>query len=160
MPRHAKTNRRLFLCGATRAAHGTTCSAFLGLRHIGGEPVKQDVVLVASEDTRTRLELADRLDWDDVPFHLASTAHEALEILSLLPSGTRLFVVLDFARRARARVMDGLRARGDLDVQLLLLHDAQEDGLTDDTVVEHVRRPAVPGYLYSLVERHANGLVA
>ena len=54
-----------------------------------------------------------------------------------------------------ARVMDMLRSRTDLDVQLLLLHDAQEDGLSDETVVEHVRRPAVPGYLYSLVERHA-----
>jgi hypothetical protein len=55
--------------------------------------------------------------------------------------------------------MDALRARTDLDVQLLLLHDAQEDGLTDDKVVEHVRRPAVPDYLYRLVERHANGAV-
>jgi hypothetical protein len=130
------------------------------LQSIGGEPVKQDVVLVASEDAKTRQELAERLDWDDVPFHLASTAHEALEVLRLLPPGTRLFVVLDFARRPRARVMDALRTRGDLDVQLLLLHDAQEDGLTHETVVEHVCRPAVPGYLYSLVERHANGLVA
>lgn len=116
-------------------------------------------MLVASEDGKTRQELAERLDWDDVPFHLASTAHEAVEILGLLQAGTRLFVVLDFERRPRARVMDALRARGDLDVQLLLLHDAQEDGLTDETVVEHVRRPAVPGYLYSLVERHANGAV-
>ena len=48
----------------------------------------------------------------------------------------------------------GASARGDLKVQLLLLHDAQEDGLTDDKVVEHVRRPAVADYLYSLVERH------
>jgi len=125
----------------------------------GGEPVKQDVVLVASEDAETRSELAERLDWDDVPFHLASTAHEALAIVGRLPADTRLFVVLDFQRRPRARVMDALRARTDLDVQLLLLHDAQEDGLTDDKVVEHVRRPAVPDYLYRLVERHANGAV-
>ena len=41
----------------------------------GGEPVKQDVVLVASENAETRQELAERLDWDDVPFHLASSAH-------------------------------------------------------------------------------------
>ncbi|HUM09808.1 MAG TPA: hypothetical protein VLT82_02560 [Myxococcaceae bacterium] len=122
--------------------------------------MKQDVVLVASENAETRQELAERLDWDDVPFHLASTGHEAVEILGLMRAGTRLFVVLDFERRPRARVMDALRARGDLDVQLLLLHDAQEDGLTDATVVEHVRRPAVAGYLYSLVERHANGAVA
>jgi hypothetical protein len=117
--------------------------------------VKQDVVLVASEDAETRRELAERLDWDDVPFHVAPSAQAALEIVSTLHCGTRIFVVLDFARRARARVMDALRARGDLDVQLLLLHDAQEDGLTDEKVVEHVRRPAVPGYLYSLVERHS-----
>jgi len=121
--------------------------------------VKQDVVLVASEDAETRSELAERLDWDDVPFHLASTAHEALATVGRLPADTRLFVVLDFQRRPRARVMDALRARTDLDVQLLLLHDAQEDGLTDDKVVEHVRRPAVPDYLYRLVERHANGAV-
>ena len=69
-------------------------------------------------------------------------------------------MVLDFQRRSRARVMDALRARGDLDVQLLLLHDAQDDGLTDEKVVEHVRRPAVARYLYSLVERHAHGAVA
>ena len=117
-------------------------------------------MLVASEDTETRSELAERLDWDDVPFYLASTAHEALAIVGRLPADTRLFVVLDFQRRPRARVMDALRARTDLDVQLLLLHDAQEDGLTDDKVVEHVRRPAVPDYLYRLVERHANGAVA
>jgi hypothetical protein len=117
--------------------------------------VKQDVVLVASEDAETRRELAERLDWDDVPFHLASSAHEAVHLVSRLSAGTRVFVVLDFARRPRARVMDMLRSRTDLDVQLLLLHDAQEDGLSDETVVEHVRRPAVPGYLYSLVERHA-----
>jgi len=120
----------------------------------GGEPVKQDVVLVASEDVRTRQELAERLDWDDVPFHLASSATEALAILGLLPAGTRLLVVLDFERRPRARVMDALRARSGLEVQLLLLHDAQEDGLSDEKVVEHVCRPAVPDYLYSLVERH------
>ena len=126
----------------------------------GGESVKQDVVLVASENAETRQELAERLDWDDVPFHLASSAHEALAVIGRLTAGTRLFVVLDFQRRPRARVMDNLRARTDLDVQLLLLHDAQEDGLTDDKVVEHVRRPAVAGYLYSLVERHANGAVA
>jgi hypothetical protein len=120
--------------------------------------VKQDVVLVASENAETRRELADRLDWDDVPFHLASTALEAVQALAFLPAGTRLFVVLDFSRRPRARVMDALRARGDLEVQLLLLHDAQEDGLTDEKVVEHVRRPAVPGYLYSLVERHSGAV--
>jgi len=112
------------------------------------------VVLVASEDAETRRELAERLDWDDVPFHLAPSAHQALQIVAGLPSGTRLLMVLDFERRPRARVMDALRARADLEVQLLLLHDAQEDGLTDEKVVEHVRRPAVPGYLYSLVERH------
>lgn len=95
-----------------------------------------------------------------MPFHLASSPDQALGILGLLPAGTRLLVVLDFERRARARVMDALRARSDLDGQLLLLHDAQEDGLTDDKVVEHVRRPAVPGYLYTLLERHANGAVA
>lgn len=117
-------------------------------------------MLVASTDAETRQELAERLDWDDVPFHLASTANEAAAAIRLLPASTRLFVVLDFERRARARVMDALRARSDLDVQLLLLHDAQEDGVTDEKVVEHVRRPAVPGYLYSLVERHANGAVA
>ena len=117
-------------------------------------------MLVASEDAETRQELAERLDWDDVPFQLASTAHEALDIVGRLPPDTRLFVVLDFQRRPRARVMDALRARSDLDVQLLLLHDAQEDGLTDEKVVEHVRRPAVPDYLYRLVERHANGAVA
>ncbi|HTS79231.1 MAG TPA: hypothetical protein VMH40_01415 [Myxococcaceae bacterium] len=116
--------------------------------------MKQDVVLVASEDVRTRQELAERLDWDDVPFHLASSATEALAILGLLPAGTRLLVVLDFERRPRARVMDALRARSGLEVQLLLLHDAQEDGLSDEKVVEHVCRPAVPDYLYSLVERH------
>lgn len=116
-------------------------------------------MLVASEDAETRSELAERLDWDDVPFYLASTGHEALAIVGRLPADTRLFVVLDFQRRPRARVMDALRARTDLDVQLLLLHDAQEDGLTDDKVVEHVRRPAVPDYLYRLVERHANGAV-
>jgi hypothetical protein len=120
--------------------------------------VKQDVVLVASEDAETRRELAERLDWDDVPFHLASSANEALQALAFLPTGTRLFVVLDFARRARARVMDALRSRADLEVQLLLLHDAQEDGLSDEKVVEHVRRPAVPGYLYSLVERHSGAV--
>ena len=120
-----------------------------------GWPVKQDVVLVASENAETRRELAERLDWDDVPFHLASAAHQALEIVAALPSGTRLLVLLDFERRPRARVMDAIRARADLEVQLLLLHDAQEDGLTDEKVVEHVRRPAVPDYLYSLVERHA-----
>lgn len=133
---------------------------FSALSSSGGEPVKQDVVLVASEDAETRQELAERLDWDDVPFRLASTAHEALAIVRHLPPETRLFVVLDFQRRPRARVMDALRARSDLDVQLLLLHDAQEDGLTDEKVVEHVRRPAVPDYLYRLVERHANGAVA
>lgn len=117
-------------------------------------------MLVASEDAETRRELAERLDWDDVPFHLASSAPEALAVLGRLTAGTRLFVVLDFQRRARARVMDALRARTELDVQLLLLHDAQEDGLTDEKVVEHVCRPAVAGYLYSLVERHANGAVA
>jgi hypothetical protein len=120
--------------------------------------VKQDVVLVASENAETRRELAERLDWDDVPFHLASTAHEAVQAFASLPAGTRLFVVLDFARRPRARVMDALRARPDLEVQLLLLHDAQDDGLTDEKVVEHVRRPAVPGYLYSLVERHSGAV--
>jgi hypothetical protein len=120
----------------------------------GGEPVKQDVVLVASEDAETRRELAERLDWDDVPFHLADSAEEALEVVLRLPRGIRLFVVLDFERRPRAAVMDALRARPDLSVQLLLLHDPQEDGLTDEKVVEHVRRPAVPDYLYSLVERH------
>jgi len=125
-----------------------------GVATNGGEPVKQDVVLVASEDVRTRQELAERLDWDDVPFHLASSATEALAILGLLPAGTRLLVVLDFERRPRARVMDALRARSGLEVQLLLLHDAQEDGLSDEKVVEHVCRPAVPDYLYSLVERH------
>lgn len=111
-------------------------------------------MLVASEDAETRQELAERLDWDDVPFHLASSAKEALEIVLGLPSGKRLFVVLDFERRPRAAVMDALRTRPDLTVQLLLLHDAQEDGLTDEKVVEHVRRPAVADYLYSLVERH------
>jgi CheY-like chemotaxis protein len=116
--------------------------------------VKQDVVLVASEDAETRRELAERLDWDDVPFHLASSAEEALEIVFGLPGGLRLLVLLDFERLPRATVMDALRARPDLSVQLLLLHDAQEDGLTDEKVVEHVRRPAVAGYLYSLVERH------
>jgi hypothetical protein len=120
--------------------------------------VKQDVVLVASENAETRRELAERLDWDDVPFHLASSAYEAVQAIAVLPAGTRLFVVLDFARRPRARVMDALRARVGLKVQLLLLHDAQEDGLTDEKVVEHVRRPAVPGYLYSLVERHSGAL--
>jgi hypothetical protein len=120
--------------------------------------VKQDVVLVASENAETRRELAERLDWDDVPFHLASSAYEAVQAIAVLPAGTRLFVVLDFARRPRARVMDALRARVGLEVQLLLLHDAQEDGLTDEKVVEHVRRPAVPGYLYSLVERHSGAL--
>lgn len=120
--------------------------------------MKQDVVLVASENAETRRELAERLDWDDVPFHLASTAHEAVQAFASLPAGTRLFVVLDFARRPRARVMDALRVRADLEVQLLLLHDAQEDGLTDEKVVEHVRRPAVPGYLYSLVERHSGAV--
>ena len=128
---------------------------FSRLPSVGGEPVKQDVVLVASEDGETRRELAERLDWDDVPFHLASSASEAVKLVAELASGTRLLVVLDFERRPRARVMDALRARGDLEVQLLLLHDAQEDGLTDEKVVEHVRRPAVPGYLYSLVERHS-----
>jgi hypothetical protein len=120
--------------------------------------VKQDVVLVASENAETRRELAERLDWDDVPFHLASSAYEAVQAIAVLPAGTRLFVVLDFARRPRARVMDALRARVGLEVQLLLLHDAQEDGLTDEKVVEHVRRPAVPGYLYSLVERHSGAV--
>jgi hypothetical protein len=133
---------------------------FSRYRSTGGEPVKQDVVLVASENAETRQELAERLDWDDVPFHLASGAFEALAVLGRLAPGTRLFVVLDFQRRSRARVMDALRARGDLDVQLLLLHDAQDDGLTDEKVVEHVRRPAVARYLYSLVERHAHGAVA
>ena len=116
--------------------------------------MKQDVVLVASEDAETRQELAERLDWDDVPFHLASSAEEALEVVFGLPAGMRLLLLLDFERLPRATVMDALRARRDLSVQLLLLHDAQEDGLTDDKVVEHVRRPAVAGYLYSLVERH------
>lgn len=129
---------------------------FLRSASVGGEPVKQDVVLVASEDIETRRELADRLDWDDVPFQLASSPDEAVERIGLLPAATRLFVVLDFERRARARVMDALREREDLDVQLLLMHDPQEDGITDDKVVEHVRRPAVADYLYSLVERHAN----
>jgi len=86
-------------------------------------------VLVASEDVETREELAERLDWDDVPFHLASSAEEALEIVFALPSGIRLLVLLDFERLPRATVMDALRARPDL-------------------------RPAVAGYLYSLVERH------
>ena len=116
--------------------------------------MKQDGVLVASEDAETRQELAERLDWDDVPFHLASSAEEALDVVLGLPGGVRLFVVLDFERLPRAMVMDALRERPDLSVQLLLLHDAQEDGLTDEKVVEHVRRPAVPDYLYSLVERH------
>jgi hypothetical protein len=49
---------------------------------------------------------------------------------------------------------EGLRLT--LDVQLLLIDDPQEDGLTDDKVVEHVRRPAVADYLYRLVERHAH----
>ena len=80
---------------------------------------------MASEDAETRQELAERLDWDDVPFHLASSAEEALEIVLGLPRGKRLFVVLDFERRPRAAVMDALRARPDLTVQLLLLHDAQ-----------------------------------
>ena len=120
--------------------------------------MKQDVVLVASENAETRRELAERLDWDDVPFHLASSAYEAVQAIAVLPAGTRLFVVLDFARRPRARVMDALRARVGLKVQLLLLHDAHEDGLTDEKVVEHVRRPAVPGYLYSLVERHSGAV--
>jgi len=115
-------------------------------------------VLVASENAETRRELAERLDWDDVPFHLASTAYHAVQAIAVIPAGTRLFVVLDFARRPRARVMDALRARVGLEVQLLLLHDAQEDGLTDEKVVEHVRRPAVPGYLYSLVERHSGAV--
>ena len=140
--------------GAQRAARATTRAALSVCKSHGGEPVKQDVVLVASEDAETRRELAERLDWDDVPFHLASTAPEALDALASLSAGTRLFVILDFERRSRARVMDALRARVDLNVQLLLLHDAQEDGLSDEKVVEHVRRPAVPGYLYSLVERH------
>ena len=113
-------------------------------------------MLVASEDIETRRELADRLDWDDVPFQLASSPQEAAEQIALLPANARVFVVLDFERRARALVMDALREREDLDVQLLLMHDPQEDGLTDDKVVEHVRRPAVADYLYRLVERHAN----
>ena len=116
--------------------------------------MKQDVVLVASADAETRQELAERLDWDDVPFELASTPREALAIINIVPARTRLLVVLDFERRARAIVMDTLRAREDIEVQLLLLHDAQEDGLSDKTVVEHVVRPAVPDYLYALVERH------
>jgi hypothetical protein len=113
------------------------------------------VVLVISQDVDIRRELADRLDWDDVPFELASTPAEAQEAIEALPSGTRCVVVLDLERRPRARVMDALRARPDLQTRLLLLHDALEDGLTDATVVEHVRRPAVPDYLYALVERHA-----
>ena len=60
-------------------------------------------MLVASENAETRRELAERLDWDDVPFHLASSAHEAVQLVASLPAGTRLFVVLDFARRSRAR---------------------------------------------------------
>ncbi|HEY1127261.1 MAG TPA: hypothetical protein VGF83_05830, partial [Actinomycetota bacterium] len=126
----------------------------------GGAAVKQDVVLVISEDVDVRRELADRLDWDDVPFELASTPAEALETIAQVPSGARCVVVLDFDRRARARVMDALRGREDLEIRLLLLHDAFEDGLSDARVVEHVRRPAVPDYLYSLVERHATRAVA
>jgi DNA-binding NtrC family response regulator len=126
----------------------------------GGAAVKQDVVLVISEDVAVRRELADRLDWDDVPFELASTVAEAVEAIAQLPSGARCVVVLDFDRRARARVMDALRGREDLEPRLLLLHDAFEDGLSDARVVEHVRRPAVPDYLYSLVERHATRAVA
>jgi hypothetical protein len=141
-------------------SHGTWRAAVWWFASYGGGSVKQDVVLVASADAETRRELADRLDWDDVPFELASSPRQALAILGVLPAGTRLFVVLDFERRARSLVMDALRSREDLEVQLLLLHDAQEDGLTDETVVEHVRRPAVPGYLYSLLERHAHRAVA
>src|SRR5215831_14358812 len=155
MQRRSPMDEGHFPSGAPGAAHGTTPLRFSRFTSAGGEPVKQDVVLVASEDGETRRELAERLDWDDVPFHLASSASEALKLVAELASGTRLLVVLDFERRPRARVMDALRARGDLEVQLLLLHDAQEDGLTDDKVVEHVRRPAVADYLYSLVERHA-----
>ncbi|HEY2436396.1 MAG TPA: hypothetical protein VGH93_04395, partial [Solirubrobacteraceae bacterium] len=65
---------------------------------------QQDVVLVASEDAETRQELADRLDWDDVPFLLASSSEEALDIVFGLPAGTRLLVLLDFERRPRAAV--------------------------------------------------------
>src|SRR5262250_1392609 len=125
MQRRAAKHEGCFRSGAPGAAHGTTPLRFSRFASPGGEPVKQDVVLVASEDAETRRELAERLDWDDVPFHLASSAQEAFRIVSLLSAGTRLFVVLDFARRARARVMDTLRSRTDLDVQLLLLHDAQ-----------------------------------
>jgi hypothetical protein len=57
------------------------------LASLGGEPVKQDVVLVASEDAETRQELAERLDWDDVPFLLASSAEEALEVVLGLRAG-------------------------------------------------------------------------
>ena len=89
---------------------------------------------MASEDAETRQELAERLDWDDVPFHLAASAEEALEVVFGLPAGVRLLVLLDFERLPRATVMDALRARRDLSVQLLLLHDAQEDGLSDDKV--------------------------
>src|SRR5215470_5964853 len=154
MQRRAAKHEGCFRSGAPGAAHGTTPLRFSRCASPGGEPVKQDVVLVASEDAETRQELAERLDWDDVPFHLASSAEEALEVVFGLPAGVRLLVLLDFERLPRAQVMDALRARPDLSVQLLLLHDAQEDGLSDDTVVEHVRRPAVPDYLYSLVERH------
>lgn len=155
MQRRASRDEGHFRSGAPGAAHGTTPLRFSRFASPGGAPVKQqDVVLVASEDAETRQELADRLDWDDVPFLLASSSEEALDIVFGLPAGTRLLVLLDFERRPRAAVMDALRARRDVSAQMLLLHDAQEDGLTDDKVVEHVRRPAVAGYLYSLVERH------
>src|SRR5215813_7398168 len=110
MQRRSPRDEGHFPSGAPGAAHGTTPLRFSRFASAGGEPVKQDVVLVASEDAETRQELAERLDWDDVPFHLASSAEEALHIVSRLFAGTRLFVVLDFARRPRARVMDMLRS--------------------------------------------------
>src|SRR5262249_10620881 len=114
MQRRTCTAERHFPSGAPGAAHGTTPLRFSRFASPGGAPVKQDVVLVASEDAETRQELAERLDWDDVPFHLASSAEEALEIVFGLPAGMRLLVLLDFERLPRAQVMDALRARPDL----------------------------------------------
>ena len=164
MGRRSRSSDFRFRGGEVEARRGTRrdrLSVFgFSVFGFGGAAVKQDVVLVISEDVDVRRELADRLDWDDIPFELASTPAEALETIAQVPSGARCVVVLDFDRRARARVMDALRGREDLEIRLLLLHDAFEDGLSDARVVEHVRRPAVPDYLYSLVERHATRAVA
>jgi hypothetical protein len=102
------------------AKRGTSLS-LSSVRERGGEPVKQDVVLVASEDIETRRELAGAR-WDDVPFELASSPRKR-RTGSLCSGRSAVFVVLDFERRARALVMDALREREDLDVQLLLMHD-------------------------------------